>query len=278
MSQDQKIPSLIVNWQHLTILWIHCAEKVSIIRQMPHEKAWLMDNIDISLLNVNFQTRSPEDILAWSWKTFRPDIVASSSFQTQSVALLHMIAQICPQMTILFVDTGYHFPETLAFRDKLTTELDLNIQTVFAAPQNNEYLPSVSEPLYLKDPDLCCRINKIAPVTQALIGKSAWISGVRRDQTEHRKQMNILERRPDGLIKIHPLLNWNSKDLWKYIHKYNLPSHPLFSQGYMSIGCAPCTRPITAGENERSGRWTNSNKTECGLHTSAILVDNEKKE
>ena len=169
---------------------------------------------------------------------------------------------------MIFTDTGYHFPETLIFRDELGARFGLNIQTVFAAPESKEHLSNAAEPLYMRDPGLCCRINKIWPVNQVLSGKAAWIAGVRRDQTAHRKQMQILVRRADGVIKIHPMLNWTSRELWTYFEEHDLPTHPLFPQGYMSIGCEPCTRPISAGEDERSGRWAGSDKTECGLHTT----------
>lgn len=227
-----------------------------------------MRDLDLERLNVDFETQTPQDILTWSWETFQPRVVTSSSFQAQSVVLLHMIAQICPQMPVIFTDTGYHFPETLVFRDELVERYGLNIQTVFAAPESKEHLHNVAEPLYMRDPDLCCRVNKVSPFTQALAGQAAWVAGVRRDQTAHRSRMHILEPRSDGMLKIHPLLNWTSRDVWTYFDQHNLPTHPLFSQGYMSIGCAPCTRPVTAGEDERAGRWANSSKTECGLHTT----------
>jgi phosphoadenosine phosphosulfate reductase len=225
-------------------------------------------DLDIGQLNLDFATRAPQDILAWSWETFQPRVVTSSSFQTQSLVLLHMIAQICPQMPVIFTDTGYHFPETLAFRDELKERFGLNVQTVFAAPAPVEYRSHATEPLYMRDPDLCCRINKIVPFNQALAGNAAWVAGVRRDQTSHRSQMQVLERRNDGIIKIHPILNWTSRDIWTYSEEHDLPVHPLFLQGYMSVGCAPCTRPVSAGEDERSGRWAGTDKTECGLHTN----------
>ncbi len=225
-------------------------------------------DLDIERLNADFATQAPQAILAWGWETFQPLIITSSSFQTQSVALLHMIAQVCPQMPIIFTDTGYHFPETLAFRDELKAKFGLNIQTVYTTPDPQEYRSNLIEPLYMRDPDLCCRVNKVAPFNQALAGKAAWVAGVRRDQTAHRSQMQIIERRTNGMIKVNPLLNWTSRDLWTYSEEHHLPTHPLFAQGYMSIGCAPCTRPISTGDDERSGRWAGTGKTECGLHTS----------
>ena len=227
-------------------------------------------SFDLNKLNNEFETQSPQDILAWSWEIFQPKVAVSSSLQTQSVPLLHMLAQVCPDITMIFLDTGYHFPETLAFRDELERELGLNIQTIYPDPQANQHLENPAEPLYRRDPDLCCRINKVEPMTRALSGLEAWVTGIRREQTKHRKNIQIVERRHDGLIKVNPLANWTKRDLWAYINRHGLPLHPLFHKGYRSIGCAPCTRPVSEGENDRAGRWDGTAKTECGLHTMVI--------
>lgn len=226
--------------------------------------------LDLERLNTKLETRSPQEILAWSWETFQPEVATSSSFQTQSVPLLHMIAQVCPDMAVIFLDTGYHFPETLAFRDELEREFGLNVQTVYPDPQAKQHLENPVEPLYRRDPDLCCRINKVEPMTRVLSGLKAWVTGIRREQTSYRKNVQIVERRPDGLIKINPLANWTKRDLWAYINRHELPLHPLFHEGYRSIGCAPCTRPVSDGEDDRAGRWDGAAKTECGLHTMVI--------
>jgi phosphoadenosine phosphosulfate reductase len=230
-------------------------------------------SFDLDVLNTEFETRPPEDILRWSWDTFGLSAVSSSAFQPQSVALLHMISQICPEMPIIFTDTGYHFPETLAYRDEIARKLNLKVQTVYADPQVQKRVQNLAEPLYLRDPDLCCRIHKVEPMAKALLGKKAWVTGVRREQTKHRSQISIVEVRSDGLFKISPMANWTQRDIWTYIDRYDLPIHPLFFQGYASIGCAPCTRPVTAGEDERAGRWAGTDKTECGIHTVVIPVD-----
>ncbi len=232
----------------------------------------LDDLNQLDRVNRELEAMSPQDILAWSWSRFKPDIVTSSSFQTQSVPLLHMIALVCPEMPVLFLDTGYHFPETLAFRDALQRWLGLNVQVVYPDPDDKRYLENPLEPLYLRDPDLCCRIHKVRPMERALKGKVAWVTGVRRDQTAHRKTVRMIDRRADGLIRIHPLANWSKQDVWSYIDQHNLPAHPLFLQGYVSIGCAPCTRPVHEGEDERAGRWAGTDKTECGLHTASVPV------
>lgn len=229
--------------------------------------------VNLDLLNPAFETQSPQEILAWGWETFGQSAVSSSAFQPQSVVLLHMISQTCPEMPIIFTDTQYHFPETLVFRDEIAQRFHLNVQTVYPDPQAVKQLDNSTEPLYLRNPDLCCRIRKVEPMAKALLGKKAWVAGVRREQTQHRAQISIVELRPDGIYKISPLANWSKRDVWMYIDRYNLPVHPLFTQGYATIGCSPCTRPVFAGEDDRAGRWAGSDKTECGLHTVILSAD-----
>jgi phosphoadenosine phosphosulfate reductase len=225
-----------------------------------------MVNLDITHLNDQFDPLPPADILRWAWATFAPDIAASSSFQTQSLPLLHLISQVCPQMPVIFLNTGFHFPETLRYRDELQALLKLNLIIVRPAVEKSELMARYGEGLYRRDPDLCCYINKVEPMRRARAGLKAWISGIRRDQTEYRNGLRILESQTDGLLKIHPILNWTKKEVWAYIDQYQLPVHPLLALGYSSLGCAPCTRPVSAGENERAGRWVGLDKVECGLH------------
>ncbi len=225
-----------------------------------------MPNLDIDLLNKQFEHTSTVEILQWAWKSFGPKAAASSSFQTQSVPLLHLISQICPDMPLIFLDTGFHFSETLSFRDELQARFNLNLIIARPTIEKSELIAQYGEGLYRQDPDLCCYINKVEPMHRTLSEFQGWVSGVRRSQTTTRQRLAILKPQTTGPLKIHPMLNWTSKDVWAYIDRYNLPSHPLFSKGYPSVGCAPCTRPIFAGEDERAGRWASADKTECGLH------------
>lgn len=227
----------------------------------------ILPDPDIPLLNDRLDQMSAGEILSWVWKAFGPQVVASSSFQTQSVPLLHIISQVCPEMPVIFIDTGFHFLETLAFRDELQARYGLNIVVVHPTIGKGELLLKYGEGLYRHDPDLCCYINKVEPMRRALSGARAWVSGVRREQTAHRKELRVIEPQSSGLLKIHPMIHWTKERLWEYINRYRLPSHPLYSAGYLSIGCAPCTRPVSAGEDERAGRWAGTEKNECGLHT-----------
>jgi len=224
-------------------------------------------DLDIPHLNEQFEQLSAGEILAWVWKTFGPKVVASSSFQTQSVPLLHIISQVCPDMPVIFLDTGFHFLETLAFRDELQARYNLNIVVIHPSIGKSQLLAKYGQGLYRHDPDLCCYINKVEPMQRALSGMRAWVSGVRRGQTAHRQNLAVLELQPSGLLKVHPVLDQTEAEQWDYIRRYRLPNHPLFAAGYLSVGCAPCTRPVTGGEGARSGRWANTEKTECGLHT-----------
>jgi len=221
---------------------------------------------EIDALNARFETEPAERILRWAWDMFAPDIAASSSFQTQSVPLLHIISRVCPALPVLFIDTGYHFPQTLAFRDELRTCYNLNVVVIQPTVTKAETMQQYGEPLYRHDPDLCCYINKVTPMQWAISWAQVWVSGVRRDQTATRKQMRIFEVRGNGILRVHPMLNWTADDIAAYRKAHDLPAHPLHSMGYASIGCAPCTRPVFFGEDSRAGRWADSTKTECGLH------------
>jgi phosphoadenosine phosphosulfate reductase len=178
-----------------------------------------------------------------------------------------MISQIRPQMRVFFVDTSFHFWDTLMFREQLERLWEFNIVDLRADESWRSFLRRFGRDLYDHDPDLCCFIRKVQPMQKAMKGMKAWISGIRRDQTDHRAKAKILELQENGLLKINPMLNWSKREIWKYIQEHNLPEHPLLEKGYTSIGCSPCTRPVLPGEDERSGRWKGKGKTECGLHT-----------
>ena len=221
----------------------------------------------IKNINTKFKKARPEEILTWCQDTFSEGMVMTSSFQTQSVPLIHLVAQFIPNLPVLFLDTGFHFAETLEFKNDLKSRFNLNIREITSHIGHQNFKQEYGN-LYGVDPDLCCHINKTQPLQEALKEYKVWIAGVRGDQTNERKQLDPVNILEDGTIKICPLINWTKKDLWTYINKHDLPSHPLFHQGYMSIGCAPCTRAIKPGEDERAGRWEGQCKTECGIHTN----------
>jgi phosphoadenosine phosphosulfate reductase len=222
---------------------------------------------DLGRLSKEFETKTPQEIIQWAVNSYWPAIAMSSSFQTQSIPLLHMVTQIKLDMTVFFIDTGYHFWETLMFREQLASEWNIKVFDLYRDPRWDVFVLQNIRKLPVEDPNLCCYLHKVQPMQSALKGLKAWISGIRRDQTEVRAHAKILELQDDGLLKVNPLLNWTKSDVQKYAQHHNLPSHPLLEKGYRSVGCAPCTIAIGANEDERAGRWAGRGKTECGLHT-----------
>lgn len=232
--------------------------------------------LDLAARNEIFETSPPAEILRWVTDTFAPDAVLTMSFQHEGVVIAHMLREIAPDTPILFIDTGYHFPETLAYRDELVSRFALPIQNLASTMPRPEFIAKHGDDLHQRDPDLCCKINKVEPLQLALRGVRAWINGRRRDQAGTRAGMKIAERLQGDMVKVNPLANWTAKDTYEYMSRFDIPTHPLFEQGYASIGCAPCTRPILAGEDERAGRWSGSGKTECGLHTFLEPADDDE--
>ena len=233
--------------------------------------------LDLKAANQSLESASPQEILVWAENAFSGEIAMSSSFQTQSVPLLHMVSSSYPQLPILFIDTGYHFPETIAFRDRLVDSLGLNLVILKGEQQMEDGAFQVGKPLYLTNPDLCCHIRKVEPMRKAIGNYRAWISGIRRDQSATRARIRVVENTGEQHIRIHPMINWSQADVQRYITQNDLPEHPLGARGFISIGCAPCTRPPLLGEDPRSGRWVGAGKTECGLHTTLRDSTEEEK-
>jgi phosphoadenosine phosphosulfate reductase len=223
--------------------------------------------LEIDKFSDDFEAKTPQEIIAWAIDNFWPQIAMSSSFQTQSVPLLHMVSQINRNLLIYFIDTGYHFWETSIFREQLASEWHLNVLDLYRDSRWDVYARGNVRKLPLEDPNLCCFIHKVQPMQVAMKDMLAWISGIRRDQTATRAHAKILELQEDGLLKINPLLNWTKTDVKRYMEEHSLPSHPLLEKGYRSVGCAPCTIAIGVNDDERAGRWQGRGKTECGLHT-----------
>ena len=223
---------------------------------------------EIEQLSEDFESRTPQEIIRWAVDMFWPQVALSSSFQTQSVPLLHMAWSVRRDILIFFLDTGYHFWETHMFRERLAKHWQLNVLDLYRDSRWDEFARSRTRSLPLEDPNLCCYIHKVQPMQKAFKDMKAWISGIRRDQTSVRAQAKILELQEDGLLKINPLLNWTREDVKRYSEEHRLPAHPLLQRGYRSIGCAPCTIAIGMNDDERAGRWSGRGKTECGLHTS----------
>lgn len=210
-----------------------------------------------------------DEVLAWAAGQVRDGTigriaVASSMADT---ALPHLVAQHIPGVDVIFLDTGYHFPETLATRDELARRVDVTIRNItpeLSVPQQDSVHGA---DLFARDPGACCAMRKVEPLTRTLAGYDAWITGVRRVESPTRAGAQTVEWDATfGLLKINPLVAWTDSDVEDYLAAHDVPTHPLLSQGYPSIGCAPCTRRVEAGQDARSGRWSGFEKTECGLH------------
>lgn len=193
---------------------------------------------------------------------------ASSSFQTNSVVLLHLISRFAPQTPIYFLNTGFLFPETFLFRDMLKAQWGLNIMTLRSIQSRHQQVSGDGRFLFASDPDTCCHINKVLPLEPVLQSHDIWINGVRGAQSATRKAMKKIQPAAHGILRYHPILEWDSRMMYYYIEAHNLPKHPLDDAGYVSIGCQPCTRSYEDDLDGRGGRWAGLNKTECGLHTT----------
>lgn len=213
----------------------------------------------------------PEAIVTWAAETIE-NLAVATSFQSSGLAILHLLRRIRPNVEVLFLSTGFHFPETLEFKDRITRMWDLNLIELRGEHGTPERQSQIHGPeLYRSDPDTCCAINKVRPLQDALENYDGWISGLRRDQSPLRSATPIVEAQmlPSGkeILKIHPLAEWSRAEVGSYVADNGIPTHPLLERGYASIGCWPCTAVIGDGDDERAGRWNGTGKTECGIHT-----------
>jgi phosphoadenosine phosphosulfate reductase len=206
----------------------------------------------MSTTTPDLEAASAQEVLAYAVERFHPSLKMACSFQKEESVLAHMLSEIIPDAKLFTIDTGVLFPETLTAWKAFEDRFGLPIEVLDAR--------SPDEPWTVVN---CCGTAKVDAVNRALVGVDAWITGIRREQAATRAAAPKLEHDDvRGIWKVNPLADWNEKDLWRYIHKHDLPYHPLHDQGYSSIGCAPCTQP---GEG-REGRWAGEAKTECGLH------------
>jgi len=197
-------------------------------------------------------------------------LFTSSSFQTHSIVLLHLLSEYDASIPVYFLNTGYHFPETLAYRDQIASLYNLNVQVLSSSISRNMQKDGEGRLLFTSDPDYCCYINKVQPLDAVLTEYDIWINGVRADQSAVRKGFNVEQEAPHNTTRFHPMLDWDVRMIEKYIRQHNIPRHPLETKGYLSIGCEPCTRKFDIDSYNRQGRWFGLNKTECGLNIELI--------
>ena len=194
-------------------------------------------------------------------------IALVSSFGAEAAVLLHLVAGIAPALPVVFLDTGKLFGETLRYRDRLIADFGLqDVRSVTPDPARVDALDPDGV-LWFGNPDMCCHLRKVEPLNRALEGLDAWITGRKNFQSGSRANLQRIERnREDGRIKINPLASWQKQDLDGYFERHRLPRHPLEADGFLSIGCMPCTDRVAPGEDARAGRWRGREKTECGIH------------
>ncbi|HYC84802.1 MAG TPA: phosphoadenylyl-sulfate reductase [Chryseosolibacter sp.] len=197
-------------------------------------------------------------------------LFTTSSFQSHSLVLLHIISRIDNTIPVYFINTGFHFPETVKFRDEVSARFGLRtVDLKSDVPKFMQRDPD-GRLLFTSDPDHCCYLNKTQPMDAILMAHDIWINGVRADQSAVRAAMKIEQPAKHGCTRFHPMLDWNSKMIWQYQKEHDLPRHPLEEKGFVSIGCEPCTRKLDPEMQEREARWFGLNKIECGLHTDLI--------
>jgi phosphoadenosine phosphosulfate reductase len=216
----------------------------------PAERAHLhqpdLSDADLAELNQRFEKEPASAIVRWAVDTFHPHLCLSASM-TDAV-MIDIATRVEPSLEVVFIDTGYHFPETLETVETVRRRYGLNLRIMTVKPFDT--------PLWQSDPEGCCSAVKVGQLDRALEGKLAWMSGLRRSEAATRA----------GLVKVNPIATWTDLDVDAYIRDHDVPVNPLLAQGYPSIGCMPCTKPVAAGEDPRSGRWAGKDKTECGIH------------
>ena len=229
-------------------------------KQMFNNNAVTLSKRELSSLNDQYKALHFEERLSLLYQDFDVDkIMVTSSFAATSAYFLHIISSINKEQKIFFIDTGFHFKETLAYKDYLVDLYGLKVESLKADDYQHQY--SADNKLYEMDPDFCCTINKVNSLENIKLDYQVWVSSLMSWQTENRASLNIFEERR-GILKFNPMIDVSKKDRDDYIKTHNLPFHPLVKEGYASIGCEPCT---IKGE-DRCGRWNGKPKTECGLH------------
>ena len=237
-------------------------------------------SLDLDVINQIFEKEHPSKIVEWALARFEGDMIVSSSFGAESMVTIHLATQVKPDIKIVTVDTGFLFPETHRFMEQMRQRFNLNVWTYRTLNDPVKYLRDVgiTDPDDRSDPlvkDACCAVNKVEPLRRAMreLAPRGWFRGIRRNQSKTREHARFIERDLTfDNYAVSPILGWGSREIFAYMKQHDLPYHPLYEQGYLSIGCNPlsCTRPVMAGEDPRSGRWAGSGKVECGVNLGSL--------
>lgn len=220
-------------------------------------------------LNQRFEDANPVEILNWGVETFGKEMVLGTGFGSSGVYLIHLLQKKEINIPIFYLDTQLLFDATYELRDKIETRYNIEIIRVSPEFSPEEQALRFGDKLWERNPNRCCHLRKVLPLRNYLSDKKAWVTGIRRSQSETRTKVQIIEwNEENDVIKINPLANWTGEDVWNQIHHLDLPYNPLHDEGYPSIGCIPCTQPVNASKesDDRNGRWNGTDKTECGIH------------
>lgn len=222
---------------------------------------------EIQHLAEELEQQTAEEILKLATEKFGTKVTLASSFGAEDVVLIDMLSKIAPATPIFYLDTNKHFAETYETRDRLQNRYGLTFIQMLPVLSLEEQAKIHGDELWKSDPNQCCNIRKVEPLTRVLSQYDAWITGIRREQAPTRANTKKIEwDHKFNLVKFNPLASWTHKDVWNYISAHDVPYNPLHDQNYPSIGCSVCTRQVLPGEDPRAGRWSGFAKTECGLH------------
>jgi phosphoadenosine phosphosulfate reductase len=234
------------------------------------------DQATLQRLSAELEGKEPQEILRWAVAEFQPGLTLACSFGGPTgMVLLDMIMGIDPSVEVFYLDTDFLFPETYQLRDACEQRYGVKPIGYKSLLTPEAQAAKYGEALWLRDPDLCCELRKVEPNHRALEGKTAWISGMRRDQAATRRDIGIVEWDSKfNLVKLNPLADWDERKVWTYIMQNHVPYNVLHDRNYPSIGCTNCTKPVNPGDDPRSGRWSGFDKTECGIQegSDAILA------
>ncbi len=221
---------------------------------------------DLPGLNNRFEHQSPDDLLIWASEQFGNEVVLGTGFGPSGVVLIHKITQLNLPIKVFSLDTNLLFDETYSLWDKIEKKFNITVESVSPILTLEGQAKLHQEELWKSNPDKCCYLRKVLPLKKYLSNKKGWITGLRRSQSEMRNEIEKIEWDPSNKVfKLNPLADWSQDKIWDYIDEHNLPYNALHDEGFPSIGCIPCTEPAT-DRDERSGRWKNMEKTECGIH------------
>ncbi len=221
----------------------------------------------IAEVQAEAESWTPQQVLRWAFDTFGSNVAISSAFGAEGMVLIDMASRVRKDFRLFTIDTEFLFPETYNLMDRIEQRYSISIEKVYSllSPETQEF--THGDALWTRDPDLCCRLRKVEPLRRKLQELRAWITSIRRDQTSARSGAHRIEWDAKfGLVKVNPIVDWTSKQVWRYIHEHDVPYNELHNQDYPSIGCTHCTRAVKPGEDPRAGRWPGFSKTECGLH------------